>query len=186
MNQINSKKDQKVVDRATKSGRVTIADELSAIDCIEYIQNTAALDCVACEQCGISHYKFWSVRQQRAEIATLYQFASDARAQHYVDRSVNDIDKLAAELRGGELERSAAHALVSLARTQHQASLRYAELSDRKRWGAKIELAAGEDFDFASLIERAREIRRRENENCNDSIPRADTNSVRNDRQPDL
>lgn len=160
MRQEKAKKDKLVLNRMNSSGLVTVDDELKALDCVEYVQQQAVTDCVAAKMAGITHYKFWSVRQQRAEIAALYQLASDARAQYHVERSVSDLDTLADEIRTGKLERSAAHALVSLARTQHQASLRYAELTDRKRWSPKIELSTAEDFDFSALIEKARDVRK--------------------------
>ncbi len=134
-----------------QSSGVSVKMELKAIEVIELIQSEALTDTAACKQLEMNYYTFWYVRQRIKEIAILYQLSSDARAQYHVDKSVNDIQILADDIRNETISKSQAHALVALARTQHQASLRYAALTDRKRWADKIELTT--DDANTSLID---------------------------------
>jgi len=130
---------------------------------INLIKAHAYTDIQACKEAGVSKFDFWKGRKEYPDLAEEYQQANDYRAQYYLEQASEYLQQADDRIMNGECDIRAASAIVNLARNRYACNLKYAALTDKKRWGeskTEVHVHAGDrDPDIDAAVEMGKKIR---------------------------
>jgi hypothetical protein len=121
---------------------------------IALIAEHAMTDTAACKQMGFSRYKFWGMRRRDKSLADDYESANECRAQTYIDEAEQLLKDVEKEI---TCDNKSSAARVNLARYQYACKIKYAAMTDRKKWSDKTDInitSNTEGTPMAVLIEK--------------------------------